>query len=363
MSKFPRIDWRFTWIGLAMLASLIKYFLSLNPTFTEIVYSRGIFPVFRWVFDFSLGLSPIPLLYMAMTALVVWAVLRIRKGTKPEVRPFRNRLASVFLSITAAISIIIFFFFILWGYNYSRVPIEQQFELNSIQYDTARIKAEALLATQELIEARKQIPRAGTAALDQQFLSENLEASIRPSLQKILRGVGYPTPGRARCRQIYPRGWMMRLGATGIYIPHLGEGHIDGGLHPIAKPFTMAHEMSHAYGFGDEGTANFLAYLSTQSSNDPFIVYSGRFAYWRYAAGQLYTVDENAFQQLIDQLPAAVRLDWETVRKTHAQYPEFFPIIFDKIYDSFLKSQGVLDGKQSYTRVVSLVMAWRERKG
>lgn len=360
MNKFPRIDWRFTWIGLLLLTFFLRYFMSVNPTFTEIVYSRGLFEVFRWVYDFTLGLLPIPLLYLALTFSIVWVIWKVRKNSKREYRPWRNRLGSLFLSTLAVIGVVIFFFFMLWGFNYSRVPVERQLELHIITPSEEEIKTEALVATQELIKARAQIFQATPTPLDESFLPSDLESAVRPQLKNVLRSAGYSTPGRVRCRQIYPKGWMMRLGATGIYIPYLGEGHIDGGLHPLAKPFTMIHEMSHAYGFGDEGTANFLAYLSTESSQDPIIKYAGRLSYWRYAVSQLYSVDKEAFDNLIAELPDDVKGDWQEVRETHAQYPAFFPILFNKIYDFFLKSQGVKEGTMSYSRVVTLVIAWRK---
>ncbi|MCB0582976.1 MAG: DUF3810 family protein, partial [Phaeodactylibacter sp.] len=70
----------------------------------------------------------------------------------------------------------------------------------------------------------------------------------------------------------------------GLYFPFTGEGHIDAGLHPLQKPYVMAHELAHGYGFGDEGTCNFLGYLACIGSDDPVIAYIGHLNYWRTLA-------------------------------------------------------------------------------
>lgn len=363
MYKFPRIDWRFYWLGLAGLMLLLRYILSINPAFAELVYARGVYAVIRYVYDYTLGWLPIPFLYVALLALLGWGGwrwYRWRKQSSREHRPLRNRMGSFLLSILAVVAMVVVLFLGLWGYNYYRVPVHEQLGLEASGMNPQKVRAEAALATRQLIERYQQL-RLAAGERASERLPVALERATRESLEEVLKATGYPTPGRVRCRQVFPKGLMMRLGATGIYIPMVGEGHIDGGLHPLARPFTMTHEMAHAYGFGDEATANFWAYLGTQANSDPAIQYAGALSYWRYAAGQLLRIDPNQFEKMVAQLPEGIRTDWQDIRKTHAQYPAFFPLLFDRIYDSFLKSQGVQDGVASYSRVVSLVVAWREQ--
>ena len=52
------LDKRFTWIGLGLFTMFITFLLGLNPTFTEVVYSRGLFALIRWVWDYTLGWIP-----------------------------------------------------------------------------------------------------------------------------------------------------------------------------------------------------------------------------------------------------------------------------------------------------------------
>ena len=58
--------------------------------------------------------------------------------------------------------------------------------------------------------------------------------------------------GKIRCRQILPQGILLRISTAGFYNPLTGECNIDKGLHPLQKPFVMAHELFHGMGITGE---------------------------------------------------------------------------------------------------------------
>ena len=192
-------------------------------------------------------------------------------------------------------------------------------------------------------------------------MPENLERHLRQAEARVLKSLGFPAPGRVRCRRIWPAGTLLQLGATGIYIPFIGEGQVDAALAPVSMPFTYAHEMAHAYGFGDEGSANFIAWLTCEQSGDPVIRYTGRLDYWFDVMGQLRQEDSLAYERYRAMLPTGIEADIASVRSVYERYPGFFPALSRKLYDTFLKGQGIEEGIRSYSRVVGLVIAWRKR--
>jgi hypothetical protein len=189
-----------------------------------------------------------------------------------------------------------------------------------------------------------------------------MEEIMRENLVEALKEYDYPTPGKVRGWKLFPKGLLMRLGATGIYIPYVGQGHIDPGLHPLAQPPTMAHELAHGYGFGDEGTCNFWGYLACEKSNDPTIRYAGLLEYWREVAGLYNQRNPEAYQSFRETLPKGMIADVRAIREAMDRYPSFFPQFNRAFYDAFLKSQGVEEGVGSYSRVVSLVIALRAQR-
>ena len=358
----PQVDRRFIWIGLGILTFLMGQLFSWNPNFTEIFYSRGIFLAFRGVWDHTLGRVPFPLLYL-FVPLLLFSLLRKVRITLKNYKPlkWRHRIGSMFLSLLALVSGIFFLFQFMWGFNYSRVPVEEQLQLEVSNLDSVDIQREVQWATSRLLADRALIANAQDRPLSYQDLPGDLEELVRRDLEKRLRKSGYPTwAARVRGRILSPNGFLLRLGASGIYIPFVGEGHVDAALAPVSRPFTLAHELSHGYGFGDEGTANFWGYLATQESSDPSIRYSGSMAYWRYTARSLALLHPASFQALRDSLPSGVIQDLQAIRTVYDTYPDFFPSFNDLVYNSYLKSQGIPEGTLSYNKIVPMVRAWRE---
>ena len=352
-----RFRFKLVWIGLGLLTLLIRWIAGFYPQAVEQLYARGLHQGVRWVFDHTLTITPLPLLYVLFVALVLWllrAIVRLLRNQEP----FGKKLLHSLFSLSAFAGGFIFFFMWLWGFNYARIPIEQQLRFQPKPLDLQEIKTKFNEYTVLLDSLRSNIPNTDTMALSEGFLPENLENTMRDLLTATLTELNYPTTGRVRGRLIYPKGILIKNNASGIYIPFIGEGNIDGGLHHLSIPFTMAHEMAHGYGHGDEGTCNFLAYLACRHSHDPYIRYAGTYSYWRYLRSALRRLDNETYLQLEAQLPTGIRNDLEALKHSWTLYPQAFPEFRDWLYDRFLKSQGVAEGTLSYSKVVMMVEAF-----
>ena len=124
----------------------------------------------------------------------------------------------------------------------------------------------------------------------------------------------------------------------------------------------MAHELAHGYGFGNEGTCNFWAYLACEQSEDPIIRYSGLLSYWRSVAAQYNWINREAYRERRAQMPEGILQHMREIRIQMNKFPDIFPAIRDATYNAYLKAQGIEEGLLSYSRVVLLVKAYREQK-
>ncbi|MEM9987573.1 MAG: DUF3810 domain-containing protein, partial [Bacteroidota bacterium] len=291
-----------------------------------------------------------------------WKKLKHKKTETQTIgsNKWRKRL----IGTAAFFSALYTLFYFMWGFNYARRPIQEQLQLPSITADADGLTQEFQAATTALITAYQELPISPDheGPVDEAIFPHNLEQHLRTLLTDTLEAMGYPSPGRVRVRRIFPPGLLMQLGASGIYIPFLGEGHLDAALPPVLWPEVMAHEMAHGYGFGEEGTCNFWAVLVTTGSANPAVRYSGYLAYWIEVARMYRRLSPRAYQIARGRLPAGIRADLAAINQTYKTYPGLFPQFYHWVYDRYLKNQGIKTGIKSYSQVVQLRMGWEEKQ-
>jgi hypothetical protein len=161
-------------------------------------------------------------------------------------------------------------------------------------------------------------------------------------------------------REIHPKGSLITLSAAGIYIPFVGEGHFDAATYSIEHPALIAHEMSHGYGFTNEGVCNFLALLTSLKSENLMIRYSGQLLYLRYLAYDLYQADRELYQKAISQYSNGLVADLNAIRLNNQKYQPLFRELSRKVYNQYLKNQGVKEGIKSYNTVIRLYLAYKK---
>ena len=355
-----RRDSRWRWLAFGLLTLGLQALVRPFPQVVETLYARGLFPVFRLLWDYSLGWLPVAWVYLLALGLLArlgWGLWRSLRGPG---RGWR-RLGEAVLSLAAWASAIVGLFFWMWGFHYQRVGLEAQTGLRTEAPSREGLQAEWTWALSEAEHLRQEVPSLDSLALRAADLPPGLEAYMRTQLEAVLDSLGYPTAGRVRGRSLYPAGLLMQLGATGIYIPFVAEGHIDAALPPVSRPYTLAHELAHGYGFADEGTCNFLAWLACRRAADPAVRYAGSLSYWReVAVAYRRMVGPEAYKAARETLSPGMQADIETVNAVLRRYPGFFPRFSQATYDTYLKSQGIAEGTLNYSRVIRLVRAWRQ---
>lgn len=352
---------RWPWLGISLgLATwILLWLLRGNPLFVEVVYSRGLYWLLRYLWDYTLGWLPFPWLYLVLPGLIWLLIRELRKRKQRGPRSFGLRLRRAALGLAGTVGIVIAWFYLSWGINYLRVPVETQLGFQADSLTEAELWDELAWAAEQVQQADSLLAR-GNRALGADDLPTDLEGAMREHLTTTLRSRDIPAPGRPRGRQIYPSGLLMQLGATGIYLPFVAEGHVDAALPAASRPFVMAHELGHAYGFGDEGSCNFLGWLACQEAEDPVLRYSGALAYWRELANRLAFHNRDRVLAHIAIMPPGIQADLAALKAVRERYPGYFPAFSRWIYDHFLKTQGIQEGIVNYSRVISLVRSWRQ---
>ena len=337
--------------------------IGLPETVIEEGYSRHLFPVVRTVWDYTLGWIPFPLFYLFWLGVIVLAALEIRRFLAirkhtPRVGKRGAAFSSGLYVMTYLLALVLAFLW-LWGFNYGRQEVEDRMGFSTYAPSVEELRERVYTTAAELSAIRGTIT-GDTFTLAEERFPADLEATLRPLVAAALLRHAYPAPGKPRAWELLPRGVLLRLSTAGVYWPWAGQGNIDAGLHPLQKPAVMAHELAHAYGFGDEGTCSFWGYLAAVETSDPVLRYSLELAYWRHLAGQLrYADPEGYLEWRGTELDPGIRNDLEAIYANGELYRDIAPVLRDATYTAYLKAQGIQEGLLNYGRVIQLVEGYR----
>ncbi|MBN1197096.1 MAG: DUF3810 domain-containing protein [Candidatus Aminicenantes bacterium] len=340
------------WIsfGLGMIA--LRVAVNWVPGVAEDMYGRGVFPLIRLVLDNTLGLLPLPAVYVLIPLLCIWLIRR-RRLRRNEISSRSQRMGMRVLSTLAFLFAAAGLFLILWGFNYARIPLRHQLAL-----PLDPLEGKVLIG--ELEQAAAGLNQWVQAA---SFNStENLEERVRAAMAGTLQSMDWPAVGRPRVRVLYPGALLKAFGVSGIYNPFTGAATIAAGLPPPSRPFLMAHELAHAWGVTDEGEANLVAFLACTRNADAEMAYSAYLAWWEYLAGPVSGSHAKAFSRISARLLPRVREDQAAIRAHWRQYSGRLMRAARQVNNMYLRSQGLAAGVISYDSFPALLRAWRRTR-
>jgi len=337
------------WHGvlLALLALLLSQVLSSQPELVEQYYSRGLYVAIRKVYDWFSFLFVLPGIVISILLVVVLPVVLYLLRPTPR-RGFFRLICNI-------LGWILFLFYFLWAYNYQRIPYTKQVGLQLVDIDSSLLFTES----QRVIAEVNGLRSSTRWQTDSTISNKELNRLLSSEMSEALSRKGYPADFSVDVAVWRWRGILLRFSTAGIYIPHALQGNIDGGLHPIQRPFTMSHEMTHAFGITHEGVANFLAYVACSHSKNQFVRYSAELAYLKYLLRDVRRSSLQEYDRLYSQLSDRVIMDMVEIRDEMKKYPDLIPKMRDAVYDQYLKSHGIKSGLQSYNLLVRMVISDR----
>lgn len=220
----------------------------------------------------------------------------------------------------------------------------------------------------------------GTIVYSGSVLANGRMADMQDKAIEIMQQLGerypqldgyYPRP-----KALLSSDFMCQQYMQGYYFPFSMEANYNDVMYVMNKPSTMCHELAHLRGYIYEDEANFISYLACIQSDDIYFQYSGYLSVLNYLINDLYdaqlsnpelfaqvaertglqgiysiVAQDNTFvtQEEWDRINGKALIDTETVDKAS-----------DAFVDTTLKVNGVSDGKISYSRVVRLMLQYRE---
>jgi hypothetical protein len=318
----------------------------------ETLYSRGFYPRWQAVVTRTSNVSSLAIvdyLLIGVAIYVVWLVVRfIRRVRERSLLSAAWELARRLVRTSALLALI---FLVSWGLNYQRRPLEETLRGGA----PAIVTTDDIRALAERSIAGTHVTRPADSQVDREYPS--VAARLADPFQRALRQLGIanqPTLGRPKVSLILTP-FYTKAGVTGMVNPYALETIVHPGLLPFERPMTLAHEWAHLAGFADEADASAVGWLAC-TLGDPDLAYSAHLSVVLEAASAM---PGSVWKDLRPKLDAGVLEDIAALQKRLLKQE---PVVRDtafKIYDHYLKSNGVSDGVRSYSRMLRVLVAMR----
>ncbi|MCB0582975.1 MAG: DUF3810 family protein, partial [Phaeodactylibacter sp.] len=149
---------KLAWIALGLGALALRFALSGHPEIIERYYSRLLFPALRWLIDYLLAWFPLPLIYLFLLGLVYFLGRGLGRWWRRKYRNLWLKALDGVLGTGAFLGGGVFLFLALWGFNYGRLPIENQLGLELKPLTFSELKEEFAHETETIKRLRNEIP-------------------------------------------------------------------------------------------------------------------------------------------------------------------------------------------------------------
>ncbi len=313
------------------------------PSAIDKYFSSGAYLIISGLLQSISSLISFPLFFILLFSLIIYLI----KSFIYKKWEFSAILLNVFL-------IIIVGFYSTWGFNYSRSDIVDKLKFTKDTIPDYVLKELLIINSKSLNIISQKIKNQDIKpTIDKKLIDEIINQT-----RTVMTGLGYTTPKKVVVKEFLPTGFLLSLSTAGFYFPFTSECYYDPGLHPIQMPFVIAHECVHGFGIGDEGTCNFIAFLSCIQLDELIVQYSAQISYWK----TLKKMKVNADIPSSKLLCPLVLDDFVLIKNKMNQYPDIFPETRDLIYNIFLKLQGIEEGETNYDRYLNLLYQYNQKK-
>ena len=312
-------------------------------------YARGFYPQLQALTTsvsnrLGVALFDIAAIVFAVVAIVTWFhSIRVARRKRSIGAIGRGVVATLTLA-----ALIYLWFLGAWGLNYARQPIEAV-----IAYDASRVTPQNVRALAEYAVAQANRTHAAAHAAGFPAIDDTPQPLVT-ALQEVERELGRPrTTVVARPKHSLFSPFFRASSVSGMLAPFFLEALLSPVLTGPERPYVLAHEWAHLSGYAPEDDASFVGLLAALRAG-PAAEYSAWLELAFSAAALLHPVTQRLVLQDLAEGP---RQDQRAIYdRVMANRIETVDRIAWATYDQALRSQGVEEGVQSYSRVVELLL-------
>jgi hypothetical protein len=335
-----------------VMTAILLLFVQFPASFIERFFSNGFYPRLQSIITPVTNLLPFAVYDLLLLGLIFgvpawWSVRVIRAGKGRRWRA----AAGLFINTIVFSALAFLLFQILWGFNYSRLPLAQK-----VAYDDGRItKAAAIELARLCIEQANTEVEAvhqGEWPTDADWLRR-----IQPSYNALLAEFGRTSGLKlARPKATLFDKYLESSGIGGFINPFGHETIVARGFHSLDRAFTLAHEWGHLAGYATESEASFIGLLALLRSQDAACRYAGWLALYSHIPLRRILSDaDEATRKALPKFSPQVEADLQAMAEEESkrQINEQISAAQWEMYKEFLKANNATP---NYGELISLVM-------
>lgn len=341
-------------ISLAPITLILNSILKQYPEFIEKYYSNTLNRWTRQIQNFLSGIFPFSVAEILVFCLIITLLIFIvNLCVKIKIGGLLMQLINIFTYL----SILYVLFMFLWGFNYNRLSFDKIANLRIERSTEDQLKG----LCQELIDRANTIRRKVNVSSKGVMMENGGYKDVFNRADKGYEKTSLIFPelgGRySKPKPILLSEAMCYTGITGMYMPYTGEANVNVRVEDFMLPCTTAHEMAHQRGFAREDEANYIAYITCSLNPDADFQYSGVMLALINSMNALADKDMEAYKTLQKHYSQGVKNDIDSNNVFWEKYSGKIERISNKVNNSYLKSNGQIDGTESYGRMVDLLLA------
>ena len=315
-----------------------------HPAVVEQSYSESIYPVIAKSLSFFSNLVPFSiwdLFWILFTAgLLSGLILAVFKTV---------RWGWYILRLAQLLALMYAFFYLSWGFNYFRPPLETRAGWKKPVTDEGMFRS---ILDSVIIQSNKKYVQISGADYS---LVDNLVEKSYEKNRNIL-GIHYPNGFRRPKKMIFSS-YFVKSGISGYFGPFFNEIQLNKYVFLPDFPFLLAHEKAHQFGIASEAEANMAAFIVCTTSTDRRLQYSGYMYLLLYFLKDAEQMTD--YHEIIGKIDKRVITDIRSREKYYrALQNKTLENMQTAVNDLYLKSNHITKGVKNYNQVVTLVITW-----
>ena len=343
-------------LGLLIQMVLVQI-ISFFPEFIEGFYSNGLYTSISSFSRIIFGFIPFSIGDFGYLFAILFLIIGYIKNRKIIKLSWKDRS----LKILSYFSVFYFFFNILWGLNYYRVPLFEKLKIEK-EYSNEDL----LIFTKKLIaktnSIHSQITQNDSVKVVFPYSQEQVfEMNLKgyQSLSKQIPSLNYKHSSIKKSLFSLP---LCYMGFSGYLNPFTNEAQVNDKIPMYNFPTTVTHEMAHQLGYASESEANFIGFLASINNENLYFQYSGYNHALHYCLSNWKFNDEVQFKKLLKTVHPGIIKNYKESEDFWDNYESFVETGFHLFYDRFLKMNQQKDGIDGYSRFVDLLVNYYKNK-